>query len=94
MQYAANAWQRHKFYMKEYGKNIRAPSQYKDSLSMYNYIRYKDVTVVTVLSRPYYSYNGNSYTDNMASLHWNPHISTIVKSCTSNVYSLALFPLT
>ena len=44
----------------------RAPPQYKDRLSKYEDLHYKDKRVV----RPSHLYNGNFYTGKIASLYW------------------------
>ena len=44
----------------------QAPSQYKDHISRYGDFHYKE----KMLMRPSYLYNGNSYTENTASLYW------------------------
>ena len=55
---------------------IWVPSQYKDHLSRYIYFHYKDKTVV----RPFYLYNGNSYTGKSASLYWDGPPGILVTS--------------
>ena len=59
------------------------PSHYKDCLSKYGGLHYKDKTVVG----PSYLFNGNPYTSKMTPLYWDGPQVLILTNYTHGIYS-------